>query len=138
LHHTGAVPMAGHRIQVGTLAADTAQDNFVAFSSAADLTLGTSGLVESGAVLGSPTFTPVDSVLLVDNAAPGLNKAFAGVYFYYTGTGFGGPGWRKQGGTLTRLYNDEVLSADAGLLIRKGRTLSPDGYWWKLAPGYVD
>jgi len=135
--HTGDAPLAGHRTPVGTLASDVPQDNLMALMSAADTTLGTSDLVESGAVIGSPTFTPVDSVILFDNATAGINKASAGVYFYYTGAGFGGPGWRKTGGGLATLQDSKILSAQDGFIIRKGRTSSPQTTPWTHRPAYA-
>lgn len=133
----GFAPVAGHRTTVGTLAAGVSQDNFVTMMSAQDITLGESGLFESGAVAGSPTFTPVDSVLLFDNEEPGRNKAASGIYFYYTGAAFGGPGWRKDGGGLMTKYDTTVLAAQTGFVVRKGSGPIVDPAIWGYVPYYV-
>jgi uncharacterized protein (TIGR02597 family) len=137
LSHLGNAPVAGHRTTVGTLAPSRIQDNFVTLMSAADTTLANSGLISSGAFAGSPSFTPVDTLLVFNNQAPGLNKAPSSLYFYYTGTAAGGPGWRKSGSPPTTLFNNEVLKSQDGFIIRKASSSSPQLSSWSYVPTYA-
>lgn len=54
-----------------------------------------------------------DKLFVYDNAATGINKPPAAIYFYSGGA------WRKVGASLTESFDDEVLPAGAALLIRK-------------------
>lgn len=135
--HAGGVPMDGHRVIIGTRVGGVGQDNMVVLQSGAGTTLGNSGLVESGAIAGSATFTPVDSVLVFDNAAAGINKSASAVYFYYTGSLAGGPGWRRQGAALNSIFDGAQLNAQEGFIVRKRATEMPQETAWTHIPHYL-
>ena len=119
------------------LSASLAQDNFVSVNYPVNLTLTESNLFESGAFAGSPTFSPVDSVLVFDPTEVAQNKASSASCFYYTGVGAGGPGWRKVGDPPTSIFDDvEVLESGRGFVVRKSSTGSIESAIWDTTPTF--
>lgn len=55
-------------------------------------------------------------ILLPDPTAVGINKAPTATYYYYTGTN---PGWRKVGGGLSTVKNDDILYPDSYFIYRQ-------------------
>lgn len=141
LYNIGAAPMAGHSSIVGTVSANKAQDNAVALNSAAAVTLANSGLYKSdgsGAILGSSTFTPVDSIFFFDSSATGLNKSSSASYYYYTGTLQGGPGWRKFGAPSVIVDSTVNLEPGQGYVIRKRAQSAPATVDWSFTADYTN
>jgi uncharacterized protein (TIGR02597 family) len=138
LSHLGNAPVAGHRILVGNLANNIGQDNFIALMSGADVTLADSGLLSSGAIRPSPSFTPVDTLLVYSNATLGYNKSASSSFFYYSGTSFGGPGWRRAGSPLTSIFNNELIKSQDGYIIRRAPATSAQLVSWTYIPTYIN
>ena len=65
----------------------------------------------------SPTFFPQSTVLIPDNTTTGINLIPNEIYFYYSGTSFGGSGWRKTGDVST-IQNDFVIFPDSYIIVR--------------------
>jgi len=126
---------------LGTLEAQTPQDNYVGIPVAEPTTLHESGLAESGLFQPALGISGVgaDKVFVYDNAAAGKNKAFAEAYYYYDGPLFGGPGWRKAGGGFANLAGDaEVFVPGKGYAIRFEADEEPAANYWSFLPGYLE
>jgi uncharacterized protein (TIGR02597 family) len=125
---------------LSTLQSNTAQDNYVAFPIAADMTLSQTQLYQSGAFLGSSSHgSRVDQLLIFDNSATGLNKSSISTYYYYTGTSNGGPGWRMVGGGVNTIRdNDVVCKSGQGFVIRKAAQSSAVSVALKFTPPYAN
>jgi uncharacterized protein (TIGR02597 family) len=133
----GNVPVTAFRTILNSIADNIPQDNFISLAMPTDVTLAESQLVESGAFIGSSSFTPVDTLLVFDSAATGLNKSTSSTFFYYTGTVAGGSGWRKVGSAPTLIFdNDAVLKAGEGFIIRKAAQPSAGSLSWAITPPY--
>ncbi len=138
----GAVPMHSFSTPVGTLEADREQDNFVANPSPVPVTLSESKLYESGAIKGSPNIggSGADFLLVFDNQFRSINKASSVAYFYYTGSNYGGPGWRRLGASVSQIFDNDMgaaLEPSQGYLIRKAFTASPNTSLWRFKPNYL-
>lgn len=106
------------------------QDNFVALTRPAVVTLNDSGLVQSGAFLASPTvFNRTDELFVFDNSVVGKNKGPVATYFYHEGA------WRKFGFT-DDFGNDPVFTPGTGVIIRKNSTVGGVSSFWLNQPGY--
>lgn len=135
---SGGVAMAAFRSPINVLSEGVEQDNFVFINFPTDTTLAESRLFESGAFTGSPSFTPVDRLLIFDNDTAGINKSASEIYFYYTGVAAGGPGWRKQGDSPLTIHDTTVVfKPGVGAIVRKGGTPSAGTDFWKSAPPYL-
>lgn len=75
-------------------------------------TLGQS-VIGSGTLGAGPT-----QVLVPDQATAGTDLLAAATYYYYTGTAFGGPGWRLLGGVVTKIYDDTILYPETFFILR--------------------
>jgi len=102
-------------------------DNYFSVQMPIDITLGESGLIESGAVTTSADYyEPVDLVSTYNETASQFNKAASKTYFHYTGTGLSGTGWYDNDNTAAG-KQDNIVSLQAGrlILIRKSALVSP-------------
>lgn len=132
------VCMVAYQTPLNVIASGVDQDNAVYLGFATDTTLSESQLFESGAFQGSTTFAPVDSLLIFNNDAAGINKSPYRIYFYYLGSEFGGPGWRLQGDSPTTIHDDRVVfQLGAGYIIRKSALQGAGSAFWKVAPPYL-
>ncbi|HBR92714.1 MAG TPA: hypothetical protein DEA90_00940 [Opitutae bacterium] len=112
----------------------------VATTSMVPVSLADSKLLESGAVEGTTSITGLDAdlVMVMDNSAAGFDKAAVGIYYYYEGASFGGPGWRlKGGGFLSLMDSVEVFQPGQGVLIRKVGDTSGSQALWQFLPEYL-
>jgi len=66
----------------------------------------------SGAGSCTRLFTP-------DLGTAGINLAASAQYYYYSGTGFGGAGWRRSSGGFSNIRSNDPISPDVYLLIRQ-------------------
>lgn len=153
LFQFGEAPVSGHRVRLATLEANRSQDIAVSLKSAERHTLASLNLIESGAFAASPTFTPVDTLLVFDSHSDGFNKSPLATYYYYSGSSFGGPGWRRIGANVFTIWDNlqEALlvttnesgapalenRAIGGLVIRRAprQTVSED--LWTFTPSYA-
>ena len=136
---TGNVPMAERRHLIGTLAANTVQDNIIAVDLPVPLTLTQSNLYESGAFAGTANIfgTGGDQLLVFDDSVASYNKSASSTYYYFTGSTNGGPGWRKVGGGFSTIQNATVaLQPGSGYIIRKQATASPATMVWNIPLTY--
>lgn len=134
----GTVQMTSLATVIGTLTSGKAQDNAIAFNVAVPTSLGASGLYESGAFTGSSTIdVPADQLLVFDNATAQFNKAPSAIYYYFTGSTNGGPGWRLKGNLSTVQNSTLVFQPAAGYIIRKASAVTPGTSVWTVRPAYV-
>lgn len=106
------------------------QDNFVALTRPAVVTLNDSGLVQSGAFLASiTTFNRTDELFVFDNSAVGKNKGPVATYYYFDGA------WRKFGSN-DDFGNEPVFTPGTGVIIRKNSTAGGVSSFWLNQPGY--
>ncbi len=63
----------------------------------------------------------------------GIDSAASTVFYYYDGSGFGGPGWRMKGDAWTVLHNDQPIAPDRAFVFRN-ITDAPAAL---LLPGHV-
>ena len=135
----GTVHMKSLAATIGTIDANTKQDNAVALPIPAELNLTQSNLFESGAFVGSTAHglaVRKDELLVWDNAVAGKNKAADRIYYYYTGVAGVGPGWRLQGASGTVANTDIVIAPNGGIVIRKAATPAPGTVTWTVLPPY--
>jgi uncharacterized protein (TIGR02597 family) len=133
---TGTVPSAGVSLPIVSTSS-AAQDNLVYNPYPASVTLATSNLSESGAVLGSnDPFNPTDLVLVFDSTATGYNPASSSSYFYYPEGdpgGFGIPsGWFNA--STFENANDVAIEKGAPIIIRKGASSDQEVTWTSDLP----
>jgi uncharacterized protein (TIGR02597 family) len=134
----GSVQMTSLATVIGTLAANRAQDNAIAFNVAVPTSLSGSGLYQSGAFTGSSTIdVPADQLLVFDNTTAQINKSPSAVYYYFTGSGNGGPGWRLKGDLTTIQDSALVFQPASGYILRKAASANPGTSVWSVRPGYV-
>jgi len=126
----GRVPIS--KLTVPLAAEDfTKQDNFVALTRPATNTLDESGLIQSGAFLGSPTtFSRTDELLVFDNAVAAINKAPSARYFYLSPSNT----WCQVGSGTTNMGSQPVFTPGTGVIIRK-ETNTVSSLWVNL-PNY--
>jgi len=132
---TGAVGTGDRRYIIGTISPNTAQDNAIAIDIPVPLSLTQSNLFESGAFVGTSSISGAtgDKLLVFDDASAGIDKAAIKSYYYYTGTGFTGPGWRLQGGGFSSIRNAEfVFQPGSGYIIRKEGTAVATTTVWTI------
>lgn len=77
---------------------------------------GQQGVTTTTSATGAGSLT---RVLIPDLSTPGINLAANGIYYYYSGTGFGGAGWRRSGGGLTTIRDNDPISPDVYVIIRQ-------------------
>ena len=135
----GSVPAAAFSARFATLLPDTAQDHAMGLGVPVAFSLSESRLFESGAFAGSAVpDVPVDELLIFDQSAPAKNRAPAGIFYYYTGTQNGGPGWRRKGDPNTLQNLAQVFQPARGFVIRKAATPVPTPSRWTVRPAYLD
>ena len=136
---TGAVPTNNRKYIIGTIAPNTPQDNAIAIDIPVALSLTQSNLFESGAFTGTTAIngTSGDQLLVYDDTTPAYDKTPSATYYYYTGTGFGGAGWRQLAGGFTNIKNtDTPFQPGSGFIIRKQATANPSTVVWSLPLTY--
>lgn len=135
----GAVGMTAFSVPIGTIMANTRQDNFVALPIPVAVTLAESQLFESGAFTSStsPLFR-VDNLYVFDNQTRARFKSASSIYFHYTGTGFAGTGWYRVGDMSRTVDDDEIFQPGHGFIIRKGATPDPVTNLWSAVPPYLE
>jgi uncharacterized protein (TIGR02597 family) len=136
---TGSVASSDRRVVIGTIAANTPQDNAIALDVPVPMTLSQSNLYQSGVFVGTTSISGAtgDKLLVFNDASAGINKAAGQAYYYYSGSGFGGPGWRLQGGGFTNIKNDDaVFQPGSGYIIRKEGTTEPNSFVWNIPVNY--
>ena len=112
------------------------QDNYVGAPFPVDLTLGGSGLIESGAI--ASTDAPenaTDFVMVYDEADPASDKSAAALYFHYD-DGASGPdnGWYNNDDLEAGIQDSQpIIKAGRGFVIRKGEAGAPASVNW-VAP----
>ena len=112
---SGSVPVS--KLTVPLVAENfTKQDNFVALTRPVTNSLNESGLIQSGAFIGSPTtFSRTDELLVFDNSVAAKNKAPSDRYFYLSPSNT----WCKVGFGTTDMGNEPVFTPGTGVIIRK-------------------
>ena len=111
------------------------QDNILYNKFPADVTLGNSGLADSGAVLASvDVYDPGDQILMFPLGYSGFNGSASASYFYHGGS-FGYPaGWYNSSDPDSGLQNSVVIPAGAQVLIRKTAGTSGTVAWNPATP----
>ncbi len=133
----GGVQMAGFRLPLALLAANTAQDNFVALPIATPITLGNSRLVASGAFIASTSpAARADELLVYDNSIVGHNKSAAATFFYFAGNPSKAAGWYRVGDTA-QTADSFQLKPGEGYVIRKQSGATPRVDQWNGFPTYL-
>lgn len=101
-------------------------DNIVAISFPADVTLAQSGLQQSGAFNASPNaFLRSDELLVFSDVTAGSNRPALSTYFYAGGA------WRRLGALATTDFSTEAVFKTAkGIVIRKAATPTPTSVAW--------
>lgn len=138
--YMGTVHMGPLATPVGTVAANTDQDNSIAFPIPANLTLAQLTLYPS-AFTGSSSHglgSRQDEVLVWDNTVnPGLDKPADRSYYYYTGAAGVGPGWRLSGVSGALANDTIVLTSTTSVKLRKKGSASPSTVIWTVTPPYA-
>ena len=132
---TGAVPTNARKYVLGTIEANTDQDNAIAVDVPVGITLTQSNLFQSGAFAGTSLISGDngDQLLVFDNSEVNFDKASSITYFYYTGTSFGGAGWRILGGSPTAKQDTTVVFQPGnGYVVRKVGTSVPQTFVWNM------
>lgn len=130
----GCVPVSEIGTSVGRFETDVIQDNLVINPYPVEVTLGTSGLIESGAVEGSPDpYNPRDLVRIL-SAPDGYDPLPKISYFYYNGDAIE-KGWYNLSDFAAGVQNDLSIPAGAAFIIRKGRG-NPGTAMWLPTPPY--
>jgi len=136
---TGAVPTNVRKYVIGTLQANVDQDNAVGIDIPVGLSLTQSNLFQSNAFAGTSLISgdQGDQLLVFDDTTADFDKAATTGYFYYTGTAFGGAGWRLIGGSPTAKQDAvTVFQPGSGYIIRKAGVASPQSVVWSLPLPY--
>ena len=104
----------------------SARDTYVALLRPLDVTLSGLNLYQSGAFVpssGTLAFQRRDQLLVFNNGLPAINKSASATY-YHNGTK-----WMKAGDN-TGNYDNEIIPAGAGFIIRKYQAAGgPTSYW---------
>ncbi len=133
----GNVQMAASTFKLATKLANVKQDNQIAFTVSAPMTLAQSNLFQSGAFEGSSSHgSRADELLVYNNAEVKKNKAATVGYYYYTGSPVG---WRKiGGGGSTVRDNDVVFEPGNAYVIRKKASATPSEVVVATVPPYLE
>jgi uncharacterized protein (TIGR02597 family) len=135
----GNVATVGRTTVIGTLQNNTAQDNIIAVDIPVAITLAQSNLAQSGAFVAATTATGSggDRLFVYDNAAAGINKSASATYYYYAGPASGGAGWRRIGGGISTIRdNEQVFIPGSGYVIRKAATTVASSTVWSIPLPY--
>lgn len=104
-----------------------ANDNYVSLGRPTDITLNNLGLIQSGAFLQSINASGLgrrDTLLVISNSVPGINKSASVVYYYLTNSG-----WRSTT-TGTNDVGNEVIPAAIGYIVRKASNNPTGTQFW--------
>ena len=138
--YMGTVHMGALSTPIGTIAANTDQDNAISLPIPANLSLAQLSLYPS-VFTGSSSHglgSRQDEVLVWDNAVnPGVDKPADRSYYYYTGTAGLGAGWRLSGVTGALANDTVVLTPTTSLTVRKKGNASPGTVVWTVTPPYA-
>ncbi len=133
----GCVQMAGYRIPLAQRSTTVDQDNLVGLPIATAVTLGTSGLITSGAFAASASASERNDELMVfDNTVVGQNKSASAVYFYFSGNEHKPAGWYQVGATASAVDSVALKPAE-GYVIRKRKTAVAHTDLWNGLPAYL-
>lgn len=133
----GYVQMAATATLVTDLG--VANDEYLSLVAATPVSLADSRLLESGAFAGAPIISGArgDLLMIFDNDRRGLGKVSTEGYYYYTGSAFGGAGWRRKGRPITMKFDDaEVFQPGHAFAIRKTVGAEEGDYIWTYYPSY--
>ena len=131
---SGAVP--NHRLGTFTVSyADSSQDNELANPYPVSFTLGSSGLVSSGAVRPSPNvFDPVDVVFVYGGGNAGYNPAPVGAFLYHSGEQ-AAAGWYDASSPNV---NDEksqfIVDGGVAITVRRDDGQTVEDFWLPPVP----
>ena len=135
-----SVPIIG-TVPAGKMALDVVrrasgpQDNILYNKFPADVTLGNSGLAESGAVLPSTdVYDPGDQILMYPLEYSGFNGSASASYFYHGGSPGYAQGWYNSSDPDSGLQNSVVISVGAQVLIRKAAGTAGTVAWNPAVP----
>ena len=135
----GVVPSAAFSTRLGTIAPNLPQDHSLGLGIPVSVSLADSGLFQSGAFAGSAVpDVPADELHVFDFSIPAKNRVPSAVYYYYTGTQNGGPGWRLKGDVGTPRDLAMVFEPARGFVIRKAATALPSPTRWTVRPSYLN
>jgi uncharacterized protein (TIGR02597 family) len=133
---SGCVQMAGFNIAVGTLAANTAQDNLLGLPIGAGLSATLANLVGSGAFAASPNGNAIaDELLTFDNTVVALNKVPSATYYYCNGASGQAAGWYEAGDATTPVALS--FAPGQGFIIRKEAAAAAQTLFWTGVPPYL-
>ena len=116
------------------------QDNILYNKFPTDVTLGNSGLVDSGAVSASAVrpsvdaYDPGDQILMFNLGASGLNGSASASYFYFAGDADFVAGWYDSSNPDGGLKNSVVIPAGAQVVIRKAAGTAGTMAWNPAVP----
>ncbi len=116
----GSVPMVRHRSIISTLAANTAQDIRIAYSSPAPEVIGNSAL----------GFSAGDQLFVFDDAQPGLNKSATQTLV------FNGTRWLDSTNGFADVTTTFSLQPARGYVYRKAATPAPQDFVWQDTQTY--
>ena len=129
---TGSVYMNRIAVPLDTQTSSQ-QDNAVAVSRPANVTLNDLGLLASGSFTAStgPQLRNIkDTLLTYDNSLVGTNKAYSATYYFYNG------GWRLVGQSPDVDYGSTSLAYGTGFIIRKAVSTTGATAFWQNARNY--
>ncbi len=66
----------------------------------------------------SGNLLPITKVLLPDSAGAGIRLAPSASFFYFSGSGYGGEGWRKFGQDPAVKFDDQILPPGSSMVVR--------------------
>jgi len=137
----GAVPMSPLATPIATSGNNVDQDIFIGLPVPANVTLVGSNLFQSGTFTGSSSFSlPArqDQLLVFDDTSALQNRSPSTIYFYYTGSSNGGPGWRKASDLVTNIVDTAAIFVPGkGYILRKKGTATPQTSIWTFTPSYL-
>jgi uncharacterized protein (TIGR02597 family) len=129
---TGSVPVKSQSLEIVGSPSEQ-QDNLVYNQFPAGVTLGTSGLSESGAIQpSSDVFAPIDILLLYSSTNTGINPSATAFYLYHDGSQ-GPAGWYNANDIPAGLQDNVPLPEGAAFVIRKAAG-SPSASWTPQVP----
>ncbi|WP_438479934.1 TIGR02597 family protein [Oleiharenicola lentus] len=132
----GAVQMAGFRVPLALLAADTDQDHFLGLPCAVPMTLSASRLVASGAfAVSTSAVTRADELYVFNNAMVAKNKSPSAPYFYFAGNAQKIAGWYQVGASVPD--TSFTLKPGEGFIIRKRQAATIRTDLWDALPVYL-
>jgi uncharacterized protein (TIGR02597 family) len=135
----GAVVQSDYSTPLTAYQANTGQDIFVGVNVPVPVTLADSNL--ASALTPSTGFIPSqrgDELLAFDPTVTGIDVVPSDIYYYYSGSAAGGPGWREAGQPASTIFDStQVFQPGQAYLIRKVPTSIPQTTIWSFAPSYL-